>query len=128
MVREAAMKVQGIRNAAQTGRVGEGTISLTEDTMALASGGVVTRPTFSMVGEAGPEAVLPLNPSVLSSIGEAIASSSSTTTTDSSMSVNIGDIVINGDTRNPNEIKRVLEAELPRILSKSIRRGNTGVF
>lgn len=128
MVRDAAMKVKGIRNAAQTGRFGEGSISLTEDTMALASGGVVTRPTFSMVGEAGPEAVLPLNPSVLSSIGEAIASSSSTTTTDSSMSVNIGDIVINGDTRNPNEIKRILEAELPRILSKSIRRGNTGVF
>ena len=99
-----------------------------EDTIGLASGGVVSRPTFSIVGEAGPEAVLPLNPSVLSSIGEAIASSSTTTTTDSSMSVNIGDIVINGDTRNPNEIKRVLEAELPRILSKSVRRGNTGVY
>ncbi len=104
--------------------VAEGTTRLS----GLATGGVVTSPTISMIGEAGPEAVLPLNPSILSSLGEAIASSSSSTTQTDSMSVNIGDIVINGDTRNPNEIKRVLEAELPRILSKSVRRGNTGVY
>ena len=31
--------------------------------MGLASGGIVTRPTFAMVGESGPEAVIPLNKS-----------------------------------------------------------------
>ena len=31
--------------------------------MGLAEGGIVTRPTFAMVGEAGPEAVVPLNKS-----------------------------------------------------------------
>ena len=125
MVRDAVMATPTGRMISQGAAVGRGAAGLVEE---LASGGVVTQPTFSMVGEAGPEAVLPLNPSILSSLREAIASSTTTNTTDSSMSVNIGDIVINGDTRNPNEIKRVLEAELPRILSKSIRRGNTGVF
>lgn len=128
MVKDAMMATPQGQVALGVSKIGVGAANMIEDTIGLASGGVVSRPTFSIVGEAGPEAVLPLNPSVLSSIGEAIASSSSTTTTDSSMSVNIGDIVINGDTRNPNEIKRILEAELPRILSKSIRRGNTGVF
>ena len=126
MVRDAVMATPTGQMISSGAAVARGAGGLVEQ---FASGGVVTQPTFSIVGEAGPEAVLPLNPSVLSSLGEAIASSTTTTTTtDSSMSVNIGDIVINGDTRNPNEIKRVLEAELPRILSKSIRRGNTGVF
>ncbi len=38
----------------------------------LATGGIVTAPTFAQVGEAGDEAVIPLNPRVLSQIGEGI--------------------------------------------------------
>ena len=32
----------------------------TNDPLALAGGGIVTRPTFALIGEAGPEAVIPL--------------------------------------------------------------------
>ena len=30
------------------------------DPLALAGGGIVTRPTFALIGEAGPEAIIPL--------------------------------------------------------------------
>jgi phage-related protein len=42
------------------GSIGGGTIDF-PDIPRLASGGIVTRPTFALIGEAGPEAVIPLN-------------------------------------------------------------------
>ena len=39
---------------------GRGILPFPNDPLALAGGGIVTRPTFALIGEAGPEAIIPL--------------------------------------------------------------------
>jgi hypothetical protein len=63
----------------------------------LAAGGVVTGPTVAMIGERGPEAVVPLTDSTLlaSLLGNASASNIAASTGDSSRTVNITQNIVN---------------------------------
>ncbi len=81
----------------------------------LADGGVVTRPTLAVVGEAGPEAVIPLD-----RFGSTGAGSGTGTV------INFGPITINGN-MGPGEVRDVIRAEFPRILKNSYGTGARGV-
>ena len=81
----------------------------------LAEGGVVTRPTLAVVGEAGPEAVIPLD-----RFGSTGAGSGTGTV------INFGPITINGN-MGPGEVRDVIRAEFPRILKNSYGTGARGV-
>lgn len=86
----------------------------------LAKGGVVGTSgpgTLAVVGEAGPEAVIPLKKSVLSQIGTAILHSMPATNTIDTKTVDIGAInIYPQDASNPSSIVDAVEEAL-RILS-----------
>lgn len=87
-----------------------------------AKGGILTKPTLfgmngnrAMVGgEAGSEAILPLNSKTLGMIGQGIAN---TMNTNNAIEVNISDVVV----RNDNDITRIAE-EVSNRLAYEIRR------
>lgn len=87
-----------------------------------AKGGIMTKPTLfgmngnrAMVGgEAGSEAILPLNSKTLGMIGQGIAN---TMNTNNAIEVNISDVVV----RNDNDITRIAE-EVSNRLAYEIRR------
>jgi TP901 family phage tail tape measure protein len=79
----------------------------------LAEGGVVTRPTLAVVGEAGPEAVIPLD--------RATGFGSGTGTV-----INFGPISINGNL-GAGEVREIIRSEFPRILKNSYASGARGV-
>lgn len=83
---------------------GTGGIGMGLSMLGLASGGLVTQPTMAMVGEAGPEAVIPLNQ--MQNIGSRI------------ITLNIGNYM--GDEIS----KRSLVRDLQRILKEEDRRSN----
>ena len=88
---------------------------------AFAEGGIVTQPTLGLVGEAGPEAIVPLNQ----------ARSPGSILNDRSQSVNVrfDSIVINGDTSvTEQDVKRMLETTMPRLIKDSFSRGSRGVI
>jgi len=83
---------------------------------AFAEGGVVTGPMDALVGEAGPEAILPLNDNTYSALGQAISDSQQATVaetqTDDNMVLNIfidgvavGTINVTQDALNNGEIR-----------------------
>ena len=82
----------------------------------LGEGGVVNSPTLAMVGEQGPEAVIPLNDS---RAGDAIGATGG-------VQVHIGSLTI-GPHMSPFAVQRALEESLPRVLSKQFRRGMVGL-
>lgn len=96
----------------------------------LAKGGLVQKATVAMVGEAGAEAVIPLTTKVLSQIGEGAAKGIQIDKSrgDTVINVNLGDINITGDNQDSASIKRMMERELPRIISRSVRSGASGVI
>ena len=97
----------------------------------LAKGGVVTAPTFSLVGEEGAEAVIPLTSTVLNRIGEGITINqpdNRAKSSDTVINVNLGDINITGDNQDSASIKRMMERELPKIISRSVRSGASGTI
>ena len=84
----------------------------------MADGGVVTKPTLAVVGEAGPEAVIPLN----SSQGRALTGGGASGT-----SINFGSITINGANMTPEDVRSVIKAEMPRVIKSSYANGARGV-
>ena len=81
----------------------------------MATGGVVTKPTLAIVGEAGPEAVIPLDRF------NGTGASSGTGTV-----INFGPITINGN-MGAGELREIIRAEFPRIIKGSYGTGARGV-
>ena len=90
----------------------------------FADGGVVTGPTRALIGEAGPEAVIPLG-AHKSAERAAVMSQSGL----GGGGISIGNIVINGDARlTATEVRSMLQSELPKALNKSLLRGARGTI
>lgn len=90
----------------------------------FASGGVVTGPTNALIGEAGPEAVVPLG-AHKSAERQAVMAQAGL----SGGGISIGNIVINGDARlTATEVRAMLQTELPKALNKSLLRGSRGTI
>lgn len=115
----------GLKAAIKGGQAGFGlgTISGALGFAGLANGGIVTSPTPSLIGEAGPEAVVPL------SAGKANERAEIMSAAGLGGGISIGNIVINGDARlTATEVKAMLVSELPKALNSSLARGSRGVI
>ncbi len=98
-VQSAVSAVSSFASAAKS--VTTGAISGVKSFLGLAEGGIVTRPTFAMVGEAGPEAVIPL--SQLGMTGGGI------------------NIYLQGDFYTTAEIAEKFAGELARLIKLQVR-------
>ena len=86
---------------------------------AMAEGGVVMKPTLALVGEAGPEAVIPLTDGGAGGMGGA------------TMVFNFDAITINslgGGGMHEEAIRFIIAKEFPKIIKASYGRGARGVF
>ena len=110
------------------GAVGGGGIRSTiegglQSLFGLANGGIVTSPTPTLIGEAGPEAVVPLSAGKSSERAEIMSAAGL------GGGISIGNIVINGDARlTAAEVRAMLTSELPKALNRSVSRGSRGVI
>lgn len=107
------------------GGFGLGTIggALGFNAIGFANGGIVTSPTPSLIGEAGPEAVVPL------SAGKSRERAEIMSAAGLGGGISIGNIVINGDARlTAAEVRAMLTSELPKALNRSVSRGARGVI
>jgi TP901 family phage tail tape measure protein len=90
----------------------------------FADGGFVNGPTVGLVGEAGPEVVIPLGAGK-EARRDALASSAGL----GGMEVSIGDIVINGGSNlSIAEVRALMSNEMPRIIRQELLRGSRGVI
>lgn len=102
----------------------------------LAKGGIVTRPTVAMIGEAGPEAVLPLsrNSGASNAIGDAVGQAvydavrDAMSTTGSQSSVKTEIVVKVSDTAMARVLLPALTKELNRRGSQAITVSQVGVI
>jgi hypothetical protein len=83
---------------------------------AMAEGGIVTKPTVALIGEAGPEAVVPLTGKNSPSSGTVINLSLG--------GVNVGA----GNAVTASEVRGIVETTLPDIIKRSMLRGNRRVI
>ena len=115
------MAVAGsIFGAAQT-KLGSATTGIAS---MFADGGIVSGPTNAIIGEAGPEAVIPLG-AHKSAERQAVMAQAGL----SGGGISIGNIVINGDARlTATEVRGMLQTELPKALNKSLLRGSRGTI
>jgi SLT domain-containing protein len=91
----------------------------------FADGGFVNGPTVGLVGEAGPEVVIPLG------AGKEARRDALTKQAGlgGGMEVSIGDIVINGGSNlSIAEVRALMSNEMPRILRQELLRGARGVI
>lgn len=89
---------------------------------AYAYGGVVNTPTMGLVGEAGPEAIVPLSPNKRGAANAVMNQAGLG-------GVTIGDIVINGGSNlSSGEIRAIIRQDLPPILRQEMMRGRAGVI
>ena len=90
----------------------------------FADGGFVNGPTVGLVGEEGPEVVIPLGAGK-EARRDALAASAGL----GGMEVSIGDIVINGGSNlSIAEVRALMSNEMPRILRQELLRGARGVI
>jgi hypothetical protein len=90
----------------------------------FADGGFVNGPTVGLVGEAGPEVVIPLGAGK-EARRDALAASAGL----GGMEVSIGDIVINGGSNlSIAEVRALMSNEMPRIIRQELLRGSRGVI
>lgn len=90
----------------------------------FADGGFVNGPTVGLVGEEGPEVVIPLGAGK-ERRRDALAASAGL----GGMEVSIGDIVINGGSNlSIAEVRALMSSEMPRILRQELLRGTRGVI
>ena len=106
----AAGAVTGAKVGAGTGAVLAGIGG------AMADGGIVTKPTIALIGEAGPEAVVPLTGKNSPSSGTVINLSLG--------GVNVGA----GNAVTASEVRGIVENTLPDIIKRSMVRGNRRVI
>lgn len=90
----------------------------------FAQGGFVSSPTRALVGEDGPEVVIPLGAGK-EGRRDALMGQAGL----GGMNVNIGDIVINGGSNlSISEVRALMSTEMPRILRQELLRGARGVI
>lgn len=90
----------------------------------FADGGFVNSPTVGLIGEAGPEVVIPLSPSKSDRAGQLMSAAGMGGT-----NITVGDIVINGAKNvTADEVRQMLHKELPIILMGQSRMGQRGSF
>lgn len=82
----------------------------------LADGGLVTQPTQAVVGEAGPEVVIPLDRFEEKYLND-----------ENGVGVSIGAINITG-VMNADDVQRVISDSLPSVLSQAMRQNSRGAF
>lgn len=117
-------KLLGGIGARLGGVIGGSAFSGAKTLLGFADGGVVTGPTNALIGEAGPEAVVPLG-AHKSAERQAVMAQSGL----SGAGISIGNIVINGDARlTATEVRAMLQTELPKALNKSLLRGSRGTI
>jgi len=93
---------------------------------AFAAGGIVTGPTVSLIGEDGPEAVVPLG---AGKSGRRNAVMNEAGLSGGGTNISIGNIVINGDARlTATQVRQMIHTELPSAIKKSLFRGYRGVI
>jgi len=85
---------------------------------AMAEGGIVTSPTVALIGEAGAEAVIPLD----RAFGEGGMGQTVINLTLDNISIGSGNAVTAGEVRN------IVESQLPNIIRNSLTRGARGVI
>ncbi len=89
----------------------------------FADGGFVNGPTVGLVGEAGPEVVIPLGAGK-EGRRDALASQAGL-----GMTVSMGDIVINGGSNlSIAEVRALMSKDMPRIIRQELLRGSRGVI
>lgn len=90
----------------------------------FAQGGFVSTPTRALVGEDGPEVVIPLGAGK-EGRRDALMGQAGL----GGMNVNIGDIVINGGSNlSISEVRGLMSNEMPRIIRQELLRGARGVI
>ena len=94
--------------------------------VSLATGGFVNSPTIAEIGEAGPEAVIPLD-RFERMMG--ISSGNSTNKTEQVINLNFDSINIGaGNAVTATEVRDIMEAQMPSIIRNSLTRGARGVI
>lgn len=95
--------------------------------MPMAIGGIVNSPITALIGEAGPEAVIPLDrlPEMVSQIN----STSSTSNTEQVINLTFDSINIGaGNNVSAGDVRQIIENEMPKIIRSSLTRGVRGVL
>lgn len=104
---------------------------------ALHEGGITTGPSVNLIGEAGPEAVIPLDrlPKIIADAGyvpQNMAASprarGGPAQTAGGLTINFGSISISGGTNMTSEsVREIMRTEMPRIVKDSYGSGARGV-
>ena len=91
--------------------------------MPMATGGLVTAPTRALIGEAGPEAVIPLDRL------DRMMGGGSGNSTEQVINLNFDSINIGaGNAVTATEVRDIMEAQMPSIIRNSLTRGARGVI
>ena len=91
--------------------------------MPMATGGLVTAPTRAIVGEAGPEAVIPLDRF------ERMMGMTSGNSTEQVINLNFDSITIGaGNAVTASDVREIMERQMPNIIRNSLTRGARGVI
>ena len=91
--------------------------------MPMATGGLVTGPTRALIGEAGPEAVIPLDRL------DRMMGGGSGNSTEQVINLNFDSINIGaGNAVTATEVRDIMEAQMPSIIRNSLTRGARGVI
>ena len=94
--------------------------------VSLATGGFVNSPTIAEIGEAGPEAVIPLD-RFERMMG--ISSGNSTNKTEQVINLNFDSITIGaGNAVTASDVREIMERQMPNIIRNSLTRGARGVI
>ena len=89
----------------------------------MAHGGLVTGPTRALIGEAGPEAVIPLDRL------DRMMGGGSGNSTEQVINLNFDSINIGaGNAVTATEVRDIMEAQMPSIIRNSLTRGARGVI
>ena len=92
----------------------------------FADGGFVNQPTSALIGEAGPEVVIPLGASKANERNQLAQQAG---LTGGGSTVNIGDIVINGGSNlSTHEVRQILQTALPQAIKQAMLRGTSRVI
>jgi TP901 family phage tail tape measure protein len=116
-----SMAVNGMKGAARgfgSGRPGGmmGGMAVGIASTFMADGGLVTKPTQAVVGEAGPEVVIPLDRFEEKYLND-----------ESGVGISIGAINISG-VMNADDVQRIISDSLPSVLSQAMRQNSRGAF
>ena len=92
----------------------------------FADGGFVNQPTSALIGEAGPEVVIPLGAGKEHQRNQLAQQAG---LTGGGSTVNIGDIVINGGSNlSTHEVRQILQTALPQAIKQAMLRGTSRVI